>query len=212
MLITDCIQVVYAHYGTWLDDQVILNGTSLQEGTRTDEEAKAATSTTGGTVRTKDADSGSNNLNALQVETGAVTKHCTGDDLFATLSGLPGGTHSRTVAIPATVLLIEHYGWLRRGFPVVFSALFRCLWKTNRFPCFSDFWEPVLRGLDSLLMRLRFFPVARFHSTLRLPFPFQTTESITIGCTFDKIPESSEFPGAAGENLRLPTAGEADGL
>ena len=51
-------------------------------------------------MRTKNADSGSNNPKVVRVEMGAVTQRCAGDDLFAPLlrSGISGfRSMSRTV-------------------------------------------------------------------------------------------------------------------
>ena len=52
---------------------------SVQEGRRSDEEAEADSSTTGGVQCARDADSGSNNPNVVWIETGAVVQHGTGD-------------------------------------------------------------------------------------------------------------------------------------
>ena len=56
-----------------------LHSDPWREGGRADEEAEAAASTTGGALCARDSDSGSNNANAVRVETGTVTQHCTGD-------------------------------------------------------------------------------------------------------------------------------------
>ena len=84
----------------------------------------------------KDAGSGNNNRNAERADTGAVTQHCAGDDLFASLmhSGASGPQsmsrtvrafrhcvrssrreHSRMVAVPEIVLGIEPCCRVRRG-------------------------------------------------------------------------------------------------
>ena len=44
-----------------------------REGYRVDEKTEAAASTTGGLLRARDPDSGGNNPDAVQVETGVVT-------------------------------------------------------------------------------------------------------------------------------------------
>ena len=63
-----------------------------REGNRADEEAEAAVSTTGRVLRARDANSGSNNPNAVRVDAGTVTQHLSGDDLFTPSmhSGTPG--------------------------------------------------------------------------------------------------------------------------
>ena len=56
-----------------------LHSDPWREGGRADEEAEAGASTTGGMLCARDADSGSNNPNAVRIETGAVVQHGTGD-------------------------------------------------------------------------------------------------------------------------------------
>ena len=56
-----------------------LHSDPWREGGRADEEAEAGASTTGGMLCARDFDSGSNNLNAARIETGAFVRHGTGD-------------------------------------------------------------------------------------------------------------------------------------
>ncbi len=57
-----------------------------------------------------------------------------------------------------------------------YFPFFLCLWKTNRFPFFSDFLEAVTKreavsgGFSAIFIYLRFPSSARLHSTLCLPF------------------------------------------
>ena len=52
-----------------------------------------------------------------------------GCELTTTLSSLPIGTHSPTVAVPAIGLLIEHECWVRRGLSPSYFPLYLGVWK-----------------------------------------------------------------------------------
>ena len=60
--------------------------------------------------------------------------------------GLPSRVHPCMIAVPAIGLLIELDSWGRRGLFASYFPLFRCSWKTNRFPFFLFFRHRLQHG------------------------------------------------------------------